>query len=69
MINVSEEYCPFCDDYFNVDANKCEQCPGGCGNDLVPCNACLCGEDGCYCDWVEGKQGCRRFPKENEAGE
>jgi hypothetical protein len=63
--SLSEEYCPHCDEYFEVDPKKLEWCPGNCGNKLYPCNECHASfEEHAKCDWEE--EGCYMF-KESEA--
>jgi hypothetical protein len=64
---LSEEYCPHCDEHFEVDPEKCEPCPGDCGHKLYPCNQCPASLSECTsCDWKDGED-CYRFRIESEA--
>lgn len=60
MVNLSEEYCPHCDNYYEIDPSKCLSCPGGCGYKLYPCNQCQYTSNFIKCDWNENI-GCSRF--------
>ena len=65
MGELSEEYCPHCDEGINIPDDVVSICM--CGKEVYPCNACLYGSDGTFCDWEEDK-GCCKFRKLDKDG-
>ena len=62
MSELSEEYCPHCDEHVDIPDDIVSICM--CGKEIYPCNACEYASNMYLCGSEDGK-GCGKFPKES----